>query len=511
MKNLLPYFIALISGMLGVFAFSPYDYWVCAYVSLLGLLYAAKTAKKSTALRATFLWGMGLFSIGVSWLHVSIHQFGGSPLWLSYILVLLLAAYLSLYPVLFTYLIQRFNVRSAVMFPVLWTFTEFLRGWVFTGFPWLQFGYTQIDTPFAGIAPIFGVSGLTFFVMWGSAVIFTMISALRTSPRKINVALANGILLVAVGGLAAFSSRVNYVKPVEEKAMTITLAQGNIEQNLKWDPAYLDATLKIYGRLISERLGKSDLIILPESALPALENRIQSFFDELKQAVKDSKTDVMIGSVYQDEQSGKLFNSIVLVNERYQPETAPRYNKHHLVPFGEYVPLETVLRPLGSVFNLPMSAFRQGAEIQPSLPVKDHRFSAAICYEIILGHQLQENLKKDTDFLLTVSNDAWFGDSHGPWQHLQMARMRALELGKPLIRATNTGISVFVDAQGKIINRAPQFEETVLTARIAPTEGVTPYAALGDKPLYALAALLLLMRVLGEWIKRKMLKNIHPA
>ena len=153
-----------------------------------------------------------------------------------------------------------------------------------------------------------------------------------------------------------------------------------------------------------------------------------------------------------------------------------------------------------------MSAFQQGEEIQPSLSAKDRRFSAAICYEIILGGQLQENLKQDTDFLLTVSNDAWFGDSHGPWQHLQMARMRALELGKPLIRATNTGVTAFVDAQGKIISRAPQFEETALTARIAPTEGKTPYAALGDKPLYALALLLLFMRVLSEWVKRKMLK-----
>lgn len=511
MKNLLPYFIALISGSLGVLAFSPYDYRVCAYISLLGLLYAAKTPKKSTALRAVFLWGMSFFGIGVSWLHVSIHQFGGSPLWLSYILVLLLAAYLSLYPVLFAYLIQRFQVRTVVMFPVLWTFTEFLRGWLFTGFPWLQFGYTQIDTPFAGIAPIFGVTGLTFFVMWGSAVIFTVISALSASPRKINVAVANSILLVVVAGLAAFSSRANYVKAVEDKAMTITLAQGNIEQNLKWDPAYLETTLKIYGRLISEHLGKSDLIILPESALPALENRIQPFFDELNQAVKDSKTDVMVGSVYQDENSGKLFNSIVLVNGQYQPESAQRYNKHHLVPFGEYVPLESILRPLGSVFNLPMSAFRQGESIQPSLLSKNRHFSAAICYEIILGGQLQANLKKGTDFLLTVSNDAWFGDSHGPWQHLQMARMRALELGKPLIRATNTGVTAFIDAQGKIISRAAQFEETSLTERIVPTEGKTPYAALGDKPLYTLALLLLLVRISGKWIKRKMLKNIRQA
>ena len=183
MKNYLVYIIAILSGAAGVLAFSPFDLWGFAYFSLFGLIFIAKTPKKSTALWATFLWALTFFSIGVSWLHVSINQFGGSPLWLSYILVVLLSAYLSLYPVLFTWLVRRFQVESLVMFPVVWTFTEFLRGWVFTGFPWLQFGYTQIDSPFAGIAPIFGVEGVTFFVMWVSAVVFHTVLALWQTPK----------------------------------------------------------------------------------------------------------------------------------------------------------------------------------------------------------------------------------------------------------------------------------------------------------------------------------------
>lgn len=510
MKNYLIYLIAVLSGASGVLAFSPFDLWGFAYVSSLGLIFVAKIPRKSTALWATFLWALTFFSIGVSWLHVSIHQFGGSPLWLSYILVVLLAAYLSLYPVLFTYLIQRFNVTAVVLFPVIWTFTEFLRGWVFTGFPWLQFGYTQIDSPFAGIAPIFGVEGLTFFVMWVSAVVFSIIFDLCERPRNINVATVNLFLLCAVGGLSAFSSTKNYVKEVEERAVTATLLQGNIAQNLKWDPDYLYQTLKIYQNLISRHLSSSDIIVLPEAALPALENNLQPFFQALQKAGAANNTEIITGSIYRDENVGKLLNSIVVVGngqQPYQADKAIRYNKHHLVPFGEYVPLESLLRPLGSVFNLPMSAFQSGEALQMPLTVKDYALTAAICYEIILGAQLQKNLRPDTDFILTISNDAWFGDSIGPWQHLQMARMRALELGKPVLRATNTGITVFINAQGKIVAQAPQFIETVLTHKIAPTEGKTPYAVLGDKPLYLLAFLLLLLRIIGALVKRKLLKS----
>ncbi|MDO4431152.1 MAG: apolipoprotein N-acyltransferase [Lonepinella koalarum] len=505
------YLVALISGGIGVLAFSPFDYWGVAYFSAFGLIFIAKTAPKPTALWATFLWGLSFFSIGTHWLNVSIHQFGGSPLWLSYILVVLLAAYLSVYPVLFTYIIQRFNVKSAVIFPIIWTFTEFLRGWVFTGFPWLQFGYTQIDSPFSGIAPFFGVTGLTFFVIWGSAVSFNLLSALWQTPKKYPIAIAHLFMLLVVSAISAVASKVEFIQEKPEKALTITLLQGNIEQQLKWDPDYLYQTLDIYRKMITTHLGKSDIIVLPESALPALENQLQFYYQPLQQAALKAGSELIVGSVYYDENIAKLLNSIVILgdkNQDFSSQNAQRYSKHHLVPFGEYVPLESLLRPLGSVFNLPMSAFHRGEEIQPPLLSKGHYFSSAICYEIIEGAQLQRNLTEKTDFILTVSNDAWFGDSIGPWQHLQMARMRALELGRPVIRSTNTGVTAFINHQGKITAQAPQFIETALTHKIAPTEGKTPYAVLGDKPLYLLSLLLLFLRFFSYLMQRKSQKRV---
>ncbi|TCP96037.1 apolipoprotein N-acyltransferase [Cricetibacter osteomyelitidis] len=502
--------MALVSGAIGFLAFSPFDYWGVAYVSLLGLIVVAKNPSKKTALWSGFLWGLSFFSIGVSWLHVSIHQFGGSPLVVSYLLVVLLSAYLALFPTLFVYIVQRFQVKSAVLFAVIWTATEFLRSWLFTGFPWLQFGYTQIDSPFFGLAPIFGVTGITFFVMWVSAVIFNLISALFGQYRKINVAVASVLMLAVVGGLSAFAGSKQFVKEVPEKALTVTLAQGNIEQNLKWDPDYLYRTIGIYEELIRENLGKSDVIILPESAIPMLENQLTPMLDSWQKSAEKAGTEIILGTVFEDNAMGKLFNSIIVLGNSQQPynlATTNRYNKHHLVPFGEYVPLESLLRPLGSVFNLPMSAFQSGAEVQEPLMVQGRNFTSAICYEIIFGSQLQRNIGKQTDFILTISNDAWFGDSIGPWQHLQMARMRALELGKPVIRATNTGITAFIDAQGKIVEQARQFESLNLTRKIAPTEGKTPYAILGNMPLYVMSLMFVLIRILGAVILRRIKNN----
>lgn len=538
MPRFLIYLVAFLSGVIGVLAFSPFDYWWCAYLSVFSLLVSIqissqnvkepfencpnncnkseqryqKNRKKRTALWSAFFWGLGFFTFGLNWLNVSIHQFGGTPLWVSYGLVVLLAAYLSLFPVLFAWLIQKLDVRTPIIYPIVWLFTEWLRSWLFTGFPWLQFGYSQIDSPFFGIAPMFGVQGETFFVILISALFLQIFLAwFKRESKPIAQTLINLLLTALLGSLAFYLGKVDYVKPDNSRALNITLVQGNIEQNLKWDPAYLMQTLDTYQRLITQHLDKTDLIILPEAALPALENQLQPFFQGLQYVSAQNHTPVMVGSIYLDESRNRLFNSIVVVGEENEPYdllNSQRYIKSHLVPFGEYVPIESILRPLGAVFNLPMSNFAAGEWAQKSLLVKSRTFLPAICYEIIFGEQLQKNWQVGTGYLLTLSNDAWFGSSIGPWQHLQMARMRALELGRPLIRATNTGITAFIDAKGRLVAQAPQFVETVLTHKISPTIGKTPYAVLGDKPLYWLSAILFALHFGTRWLRKRLLQVV---
>jgi len=490
--------ISFLFGAIGTLAFSPFDYWIIAFVSAFGLIWSATLSQRKTALWATFAWSIGYFAIGVNWIHVSMIQFGGVPVVISYLAVLLLACYLSLYNLLFTWGVHKFKLKNPFVLASLFTGTEYLRGIVLTGFPWLQLGYSQVNSPFAHIAPIFGVEGVTFFII----VIATyLVQFILQENRKIKQ-LATFALLIAVGFATHFANF--WQIDAEKQPLTVSLVQGDIEQKMKWDPTHFDYSVQTYVDLIRPLLGKSEVIILPESAIPALEKQISPLLSSMQNAAMESQSDIIIGTLYQDNQN-QLFNSALLLNEQpYDAEQAPRYKKHHLVPFGEYVPLESILRPLNSVFNLPMSAFQSGDAIQSSLMAKKRAFSPAICYEIIFGEQVRQNLKQDTDYLLTISNDAWFGDSIGPWQHLQMARMRALELGKPLIRATNTGISVFVDAQGKVLAQAPQFIETTLTHKIAPAEGKTPYSVLGNMPLYALSLLFLVLHGMIAFVRRKM-------
>lgn len=483
----LPYAVALISGGIGIFAYSPFDLWWVAFLSAGGLIWLATYSQRSTALRGTFLWAVSYFAIGVNWVHVSMIQFGGVPEIVSYLAVLLLAAYLALYPLLFAFVAQRYRLRCPWLLAALFTATEYLRGVVFTGFPWLQFGYTQIDTPFAAIAPLFGVEGLTLFVMVTSGYAVQLV---KNQKNVIACLMLCGVLL------AAFASQFfTFVETDESKAATkISLVQGNIEQKMKWDPAHFDYTLQTYARLVNQVVGSSDVVILPESAIPATEDQIQPILRQIDQLGRAKGSEIIIGTLYQTPT--ELYNSaITLGGAPYVMATSPRYNKHHLVPFGEYVPFGKLLDWMRDVFVLPIN-LSQGAFIQPALQAGGQTFNMAICYEIIFGHQLQQNQQaQQADYLLTISNDAWFGESVGPWQHFQMARMRALELGKPLVRATNTGITAFVDFHGKVTASLPQFTAATLTQSLQPTKGETPYAKFGRWLLYGFCGLIVLVGI----------------
>ncbi|MFA9488277.1 MULTISPECIES: apolipoprotein N-acyltransferase [unclassified Mannheimia] len=474
--------IALLLGAIGTFAYSPFDIWLLAFVSGAGLVWAATLNQRKTALWATFAWSIGYFCTGVNWVSVSMTQFGGVPVVVSYIAVFLLACYLAIYNVLFSFLSYKFKLNNPFALAAIFTFTEYLRGIVFTGFPWLQFGYSLIDSPFAGIAPILGVEGLTFLVIVASGYLVQILKQ-ESEPLK-------SLALLAVIFSISFATHfLNFVQIDEEKQpLVVSLVQGNIEQKMKWDPQHFNFSVKTYEQLVLPHLGKSDVIILPESAIPALENQIGGILGTLDNLSRQTGSEIIIGTLYENEKE-ELFNSAVLLgqNKPYGLHASERYNKHHLVPFGEYVPFGSVLDWMREVFILPIN-LSQGSFIQNPIIAKNNRFNLAICYEIIFGNQVQQNQKsQNADYLLTITNDAWFGSSIGPWQHFQMARMRALELGKPLVRSANTGITAVVDHNGQVTHQLPQFTADVLTSTIQPTKGDTPFKQFGIWLIYGLS------------------------
>jgi apolipoprotein N-acyltransferase len=476
-------FLALLAGLLLPLAFAPFDAPFVAVVSLALLFTAWVDATPGQAFRRGYWFGFGEFGFGAHWLYYSLHGYGGASSGEAVGLIALFTLILSLYMGLAGWATTRFfpphrALRVVVLFPAAWVLAEWLRGWSFSNFPWLQVGYSQIDTPLAGLAPIFGVFG----VSWAVAVLagLLLVAPFWAGRRRLlAVAAVLGLVLAGLG-----LGHIPWTRPAGEP-FKATLIQGNTPQNLKWQPEYQIKTFETYAELTRQHW-ESRLIVWPETAVPAFFQQIRvPLLAPLDAEAQAHGTDILLGIPYYVAAGDQYFNSIVALGR-----TPGVYLKRHLVPFGEYLPFRPILGWVLDILEIPLSDFAAGTDQQQPLQAAGYPMAGSVCYEDVFGHESRLNLPAAA-FLVNVTNDAWFGDSIAPHQHIQMARMRALETGRWLLRASNSGVTAFVDPQGRITARLPLFRQDTLTQSIVPMQGATPYVLWGDWPVILGAAGLL--------------------
>jgi len=480
--------MAMLAGMAAPLGFAPYGWFFVPWLAMTVWLLLSLRLPPRRAAWHGWLFGFGMFSIGIYWVHVSIYLYGNAGLPLALSVMLLLAAYLAVYPALAAWLLATLRRKSApvnllLIAPAAWIAAEWLRGWLFTGFPWLDLGYSQIDSPLATVAPVLGAYGVGLATMLIAGLLSLVLSA-----GCIARAFA-GITVLALLAATWFGAGHEWTRPAGAP-LTATLVQGNIAQDLKWQPDQQAATLDTY-RSLSEQHPDSALLVWPETAIPAFYDEVdENFIEPLRKKLAAQGTSLITGIPVLDRAEWKYFNAVISL-----ADPGRFYFKVHLVPFGEYLPLRDWLSNLLSFLPVPQADFSSGAPDQPLLTAAGYPFSASICYEIAFGEQLRRAARAAA-FMVNVSNDAWFGDSAAPHQHLEMARMRALETGRYLLRATNTGISAIIGPTGRIIARSGQFRAETLTATIEPRGGDTPYMRWGDYPVVIFSALVLSLPVL---------------
>jgi len=478
----------LLSGLAGLalpLSFAPFDLFPLAPLSLAALFYIWTRVPARRAFLCGWLYGLACFGFGVFWIHESF-QFNHIALGWALVVTGLLVVFLALYPAIVGYAVCRLGPGGRghrrylllLLMPAGWVLAEWVRGWFFTGFTWLQLGYSQVGHPLQSVLPVGGIYALSWTVAISAGLAVLCVSEQGTKRWSWLAALV--LMWVA----AALLGTVTWTAPNGD-ALRVALIQGNVAQDEKWLPEMREPTLARYLAL-TRRHWDADLIVWPESALPGVRHQFDGYVGRLAREARENNSFVVFGVPVLDRDTLEFFNSVFVVGGRERV-----YHKRHLVPFGEYLPLDALIRPVTEFLGLPVADFSLGPDRPPLLEAAGHRFGVSVCYEIAFGNEIVEALP-EAALLVTVSNDAWFGTSIGPHQHLQIARARALETGRYLLRATNTGITAIVAPDGIVQGRVAQFQVQVLEGEIFPMGGMTPYARTGDLAVIALVLLVLI-------------------
>ncbi len=475
-----PYLQAFIAGAVAVLGFAPFGVFLLPLAALAALFWLwGRADKPAQAAWLGFAFGMGLFCVGVHWIYVALHEYGNMHPVLALIATALFAAVNAVLPALAGYVQAKFrapqHLRLLLVMPAIWMLAEWLRGLLFTGFPWLVMGYSQAPHgALAGFAPILGVYGVSLLIALSAGLALV---AWRAPASRLGTTALVVLVVLWLGG--TLLRAVAWTQPHGEP-FKVSLLQGNIPLDTKFEEGALINTLETYRRLAQSTDAR--LIVLPETALPLLRQNVPEYYETLlREQMRKNAGDILIGAF--EKEGGNYYNSVYTLGSA----DSQHYRKNHLVPFGEFIPLRGVLGWLiNDVLQIPMGDLASGGAHQPPLDVAGQKAAVNICYEDAFGEEIIRALPQAT-LLVNVTNDAWYGDSDAAMQHNQLSQMRALETGRMVLRATNTGVTSVIGPDGRILAMLPQHEEGVLTAQVQGYVGSTPYVRWGNAAMLVLA------------------------
>ncbi len=482
--------ISALAGVLLAGSFAPLNWWWLAVLCPAVLMWLWQGATPRIGAWLGFWFNAGTFAAGTYWLYISIHVMGGAPLWVAVGLMVALVAIMGLYHAALGYFVTRWLpatglVRWLLGVPAAWLLIEWWRGWFLSGFSWLSLGYSQTDTWLAGYAPIAGVYGISAILLLGAGGLTAILCGGTWRAR-----VAGTVALVAPWLIAGAIRSIDWTA-VSGPPVTVAIVQGNISPEQKWLDDHQDAILKLYRELTEKILG-TQLIVWPESAVPDLINNQVPYLSDLARETISHHSSLVLGILREDDQE-RYYNSVLSLGGKLA-----WYDKDHLVPFAEFFPVPSFVRSWLRMMALPYSDFTRGGANQPPLPAAGLLLGTTVCYEDAYGSAMLGVLRQ-ANALVNVTNDAWFTHSTARYQHFQIARMRAIEAGRYMIRAANDGVSGVIGPHGEVVALAPQYQVYVLHSTITPRSGLTPYAHVGNWLVVILSTLAL---AYGLWMRR---------
>lgn len=472
---------ALAGGIVASFGFAPYAFRPALWIGLVLFFCTLHSGTAATAAKRGGLFGLGYFGFGVYWVYYSLYTYASTPLWLATGLAAILVLYLSLYPMLAAWLAACLlpkGVKRLTGAAVLLAAAEWLRGTLLTGFPWVLVGQGGLDSPWASYLPLLGVHGTGLMLLLAAG----WMAAWLRRPFSMRAVWLGAVMLVVIGGELLRPIAWSTWSAPSGESVKVAMIQPNLDQDARWRAKNRGLIKGTYWHM-TEQLKETPLIIWPEAAIPQYYSEIEDFYKDLQEEILGEDTTLLAGVFYRGENQSGPHNGLMNV------KTGQRYGKRRLVPFGEYSPLEDWLGPLYRMIHFRMRAL-EPSDARPLIQVRGSPVGVTICYESVYPAITRLSFPEAT-YLVNVSNDAWFGESRAPWQHLEASQVRAAETARELLRVASTGVTAIINADGTLRASAPQFATAILEGEVQPREGITPYVRFGEWPFITLSLLIL--------------------